>query len=446
MAATGQAQTSKGQAAARRGNSWRRMFSLVGVAAIVMAAWLVLVPQLRSAATAISTLAAVDPVWLGLAVLAEAGALLSYARLSQHTLAPVRIGFAAMLRIDLATMAVSHITPAGSIVGVGLGYRLLTRSGVSPAKAISGKAVQAVGSAVVLNLLLTVALVFAVTQHGTSSLYSTAIVLILTLLAAVAVVAVLLVRHPLRSAGWAGALAAVLPGVQPASGSRLAASLTEILGPLTHDRRFLGTTAAWAAANWLLDAAALWCAVTAFGHPLGPSRSGRRLRTGEPVRRDPAHPRRLGHHRRRTAPGPDQLPHPAHSRGAGHHHLATPQLLGAHPDRARRADDHPTHTAAATDSRQRRGRPGRCSRARQPPARTVAARKHRAALAEPSFLHRSAADRVLHRGSPDTITIGATAPTTGALLNAPAGNVGALRSPAAHPQVSACGCFGGTRP
>jgi len=87
------------------------MFSLVGVAAIVMAAWLVLVPQLHSAATAISTLAAVDPVWLGLAVLAEAGALLSYARLSQHTLAPVRIGFAAMLRIDLATMAVSHITP-----------------------------------------------------------------------------------------------------------------------------------------------------------------------------------------------------------------------------------------------------------------------------------------------------------------------------------------------
>ncbi len=176
------------------------MFSLVGVAAIVMAAWLVLVPQLHSAATAISTLAAVDPVWLGVAVLAEAGALLSYARLSQHTPAPVRIGFAAMLRIDLATMAVSHITPAGSVVGVGLGYRLLTRSGVSPAKAISGKAVQAVGSAVVLNLLLTVALVFAVSRHRTSSLYSTAIVLILTLLAAVAVVAVvavLLVRHPL---------------------------------------------------------------------------------------------------------------------------------------------------------------------------------------------------------------------------------------------------------
>ena len=49
----------------------------------------------------------------------------------------------------------------------------------------------------VLNLLLTVALVFAVSRHGTSSLYSTAIVLILTLLAAVAVVAVLLVRHPL---------------------------------------------------------------------------------------------------------------------------------------------------------------------------------------------------------------------------------------------------------
>lgn len=254
----------------RRTDGWRLTRGLAGVAAIVVVAWLVVVPQLRSAAEATRTLSGVNPVWLGTAVVAEAGALLAYARLSQHTLAPARIRFAAMLRIDLATLAVSHVTPAGSVVGAGLGYRLLTHSGVSPAKAISAKTVQAVGSAVVLNLLLAVALGAAVARHGTTGLYSTATALILILLCAVAAVAVLLIRHPQRSADWAATLAGVLPRVQPASGARLAASLSEVLGLLIHDRRFLITTAGWAAANWLLDAAALWCVVTAFGHPLGP--------------------------------------------------------------------------------------------------------------------------------------------------------------------------------
>ncbi len=270
VAVAGSARTAGSDEPARRANSWRLLRRLVGVAVIVAMGWLVLVPQLRSAAAATRNLSAVDPVWLGVAVAAEAGALLAYARLSQHTLAPVRIGFAAMLRIDLATLALGNVSPAGSVVGAGLGYRLLTRSGVSPAKAISAKTVQAVGSAVVLNLFLAVALATAVAREGTTALYSTATVIILILLGTVATVAVLLIRHPQRSAEWAAALAAVLPGLRPASGSRLAASLTEALGLLTHDRRFLTTTAGWATANWLLDAAALWCAVTAFGHPLGP--------------------------------------------------------------------------------------------------------------------------------------------------------------------------------
>ena len=204
-----------------------------------------------------------------LGVAAEAGALLAYARLSQHTLAPARIPFAAVLRIDLATLAASHVTPAGSVVGVGLGYRLLTRSGVPPAKAVSAKTVQAVGSTVVLNLLLAIALTTAVARYGTTGLYSTAAALILAVLGTVAVVAVTLIRQPQRCAKWASALAAALAGVQRASGERLAASLTEALLPLTYDRRFLLTTTTWAALNWLLDAAALWCAVAAFGHPLG---------------------------------------------------------------------------------------------------------------------------------------------------------------------------------
>lgn len=422
------------------------MFSLVGVAAIVMAARLVLWPQLRSAATAISTLTAVDPVWLGLSVLAEAGALLSYARLSQHTLAPVRIGFAAMLRIDLATMAVSHITPAGSVVGVGLGYRLLTRSGVSPAKAISGKAVQAVGSAVVLNLLLTVALVFAVSRHGTSSLYSTAIVPILTLLAAVAVVAVLLVRHPLRSAGWAGALAAVLPGVQPASGSRLAASLTEILGLLTHDRRFLGTTAAWAAANWLLDAAALWCAVTAFGHPLGPVGLGVAYGLANLFAAIPLTPGGLGIIEGVLLPvlTSYHTPHTAAVLG-----ITTWRLLNFWAPI-------PIGLAALTITRRTQPPPLTADNGAGVPADAAEPADHPPAPWPPGNIVRPLPSHHFFTDPPriGSCTEDHPTPSQSAPQHPPPGpcstprpeNVEALRSPAAHPQVSACGCFGGTRP
>ena len=254
----------------RRPSNWRSIQLLAGVAAIGIVTWLVIAPQLRAAAGASRTLSGVDPVWLAVAAAAEAASLLAYVRLSQHALSPTGVGFAAMLRIDLATLAVSHVMPAGSVVGAGPGYRLLTRSGVPPARAVSGKTVQAVGSAVVLNLVLAVALAVAVARHGITGLYSTAAILIVALLGTVAAFAVQLIRHPARCAKWPATLAAALPGVQPASGARLGASLGEALGALTHNRRFLITTSALAAVNWLLDAAALWCAVTAFGHPLGP--------------------------------------------------------------------------------------------------------------------------------------------------------------------------------
>ena len=39
---------------------------------------------------------------------------------------------------------------------------------------------------------------------------------------------------------------------------------------LASDRKFLRSTVVWATANWVFDAASLWCFVRAFGHTLGP--------------------------------------------------------------------------------------------------------------------------------------------------------------------------------
>ena len=46
-----------------------------------------------------------------------------------------RPSFFGTLRIQFSTLAVSHVLPGGSAAGAGLGYRLLTESGVSSTNA-----------------------------------------------------------------------------------------------------------------------------------------------------------------------------------------------------------------------------------------------------------------------------------------------------------------------
>ena len=94
--------------------------------------------------------------------------------------------FSKVLRIDLSTLAVSHVIPGGTAGGTGLGYRLLTSNGVSGADAGFALATQGIGSAVVLNAMLWVALVISIPLHGFNSAYVTVAVVGAVLLAAFA--------------------------------------------------------------------------------------------------------------------------------------------------------------------------------------------------------------------------------------------------------------------
>ncbi len=250
-----------------RGRAVRLSVSVVALGLLVA---FVLVPQLRSAADQTATLSGISGWWLAAAAVCELAALLAYTRLTQVTLHPARIGFGTALAVDMSTFAVSHVVPGGSLVGAGVGLRLLVRSGVDAPHAISGKTVQSIGSAVALNVLLAVALVAAVPLHGDAPIYPVAAAVVVALLAAVTVAVVVLLRHPARSADVLGAVTARVPRLDAGAGRRVAASLTETLVQVvTHgaDRR---AAALWAVLNWVLDAAALWCAIRGFGHALGP--------------------------------------------------------------------------------------------------------------------------------------------------------------------------------
>jgi len=229
-----------------------------------------LLPQIAGARESISLLTGVNGWWLGLATVSELVSLVAYSRLSQLALRWPPLRLPKMLQIDLSTLAVSHLVPAGSLVGLGLGYSLLVREGVPPSQAISGKTLETVGSAVVLNLILGTGLVAALALHGGDPVDAPIAIAGLLLVLSVAAATVLISLQQRRITGLVTRLLARLPHVDPESGRHLVESLGSTLRALATDRRFLRQAVVWASLNWLLDAFALWCALRAFGHPMGP--------------------------------------------------------------------------------------------------------------------------------------------------------------------------------
>jgi hypothetical protein len=90
--------------------------------------------------------------------------------------------------------------PRGAAVGGALGFRLLTRFGLSGTDAAFAMAAQGVGSVVVLNLLLWVGLLGSIVGGSYNPLYATAALVGVLLLAGFSAVVLLLMRGERRAA------------------------------------------------------------------------------------------------------------------------------------------------------------------------------------------------------------------------------------------------------
>lgn len=230
-----------------------------------------LVPQLAGTRKSWHLLLGVDNAWLFAAVALEAASLAAYAALTRSVLpAAQRPPYATVLGIDLTTLAASHIFPGGSAVGLGLGYRMLTRAGVRGPAAVFTKTAQAVGSAVVLNLLLWGALIASIPLHGFSPVYGPVALAGVLLMTTAGVLLWLLLRGDAAVADRLARILGRLPRVDPDRVRTAILTGVDHLRAFAGDRRLLVTAGLLAAANWLLDAGALWACVRAFGHTLGP--------------------------------------------------------------------------------------------------------------------------------------------------------------------------------
>jgi len=218
------------------------------------------------ARSSLSQFGRVNLVWFFAGFALEAGALAAYGRLTQSVLPKDGPSFSRVLQIDLSTLAVSHVIPGGTAGGTGLGYRLLTSSGVSGPDTAFALATQGIGSAVVLNAMLWVALVISIPLHGFNSAYVTVAVVGAVLLADLATLVLSLTRGEAHATRALRAVARRVPWVTEEQMENLVQRLATRLRTLVSDRQLLKNAVSWAAANWLLDAASLWAVVAAYGH------------------------------------------------------------------------------------------------------------------------------------------------------------------------------------
>jgi len=223
-------------------------------------------PQLAGARHAVDVLDDVEPAWLVAGVVLEILSIVAFARLTWTLLPPEsRPSMPTAVRITLSSLGLSHVIPGGTAAGTSLGYRLLTNAGASGPEAGFAIASQGLGSAVVLNAVLWAGLIVSIPARGFDPLYGTAAILGGLLLATVGVAILLATRGEDRVISVSCRVAGHLPFVDEDIVAGALRRVAEQLRTLRGQPRVLLKATFWAAANWLLDMAALAVFLAAFG-------------------------------------------------------------------------------------------------------------------------------------------------------------------------------------
>src|SRR3954468_370594 len=255
------------EAPAPSGKSRWRILRRVGfLLVLVLVVEYLVLPQIAGAQKSLSLVADAQFGLIAAGVVMEVASIVAYALLTRSLLPHgQRPSLWTLLRIQLSTLAVSHVVPGGSAAGAGLSFRLLEKEGVNGPAAGFALALQSIGSAVVLNVLLWIGLVVSIPLRGFNPLYGTAAIVGIVLIGGFFALVLLLTRGEARSARVLRAVARHVPFVKEDAVHRAVHRGADQLRTLTPDRRLLLTAAARAGANGLLDAGSLWLFVAAFG-------------------------------------------------------------------------------------------------------------------------------------------------------------------------------------
>jgi uncharacterized protein (TIRG00374 family) len=228
-------------------------------------------PQLGGTRRAFTLLDELDLKLLIAGVLAELASIVTYAELVRALLPHEhRPSLLRTTRIMLSGLAVNNVVPSGGAAGGALAYRQLREAGVPATDAGFALGAQSIGSAVVLNALLWIALVAAIPLTGFNPIYLTAALVGAVLLALFGLTVYALTHGEDASVRMACRVARYVPKLSPEKLAQIVQRIADRVRALTSHPGALRTAIGWSTAHWLLDAASLWIFVAAFGHLVRP--------------------------------------------------------------------------------------------------------------------------------------------------------------------------------
>ncbi|MFZ9230652.1 MAG: lysylphosphatidylglycerol synthase transmembrane domain-containing protein, partial [Ilumatobacteraceae bacterium] len=242
-----------------------RTFKVLASLAVVY--FLILnIPGLRNA---VDQLSEVKPGLLVLGLGLELVALFCYSAMTKAALGSVadHLPTWRLFRIQLSTRALSSLVPGGSAAGSALGYRLLTVAGIPGPDAGFALATSGLASAVVLNLILWSGLIISIPIRGVNPIYGTAAIAGIILMGIAVAIIVGLIEGQERSEKLLRTVARRLHLNEDRAGEAVR-HIGGRMQELSADRALLRRLVGWAAANWLIDAAALWVFLRSFGGSL----------------------------------------------------------------------------------------------------------------------------------------------------------------------------------
>jgi putative heme transporter len=251
----------------RSGATRRHITRWVKILIFVFVAYYLVLPQIAGARKAAGELLSVNPWFLVLGLALEGAALFAYAQLTRAALPRRGPGLWTIFRIQLASKAVTNTVPGGGAAGNAMGFRLLTLAGVRGADAGFALATAGLGSAVVLNVLLWIGLIVSipVATAGFNPLYVTAAVLGVVVMGVGAGIVIGLMKGEERAERRLRAIARRVKWIDEDKAGDTLHRIADRLRDLLSDRVLMRRVVIWAALNWLLDAAALWVFIRAFG-------------------------------------------------------------------------------------------------------------------------------------------------------------------------------------
>lgn len=227
-------------------------------------------PQLTGARKAFEAFSNVRPFLLLTGLALEVVSLVCYSQLTHVALENTKLHTRTIMRIQLATKALTNVVPGGSAAGPALGYRLLLLAGEDRATAGFALALVSIGSAVVLNIILWLTFVVSIPFSGVRPGYVTVALVGVIFLAAFFGLIFSAIRGADRAERVIGRLATRFRFIDADRSVTFVRRFGDRARSLASQPRLLARLAFWASMNWLVDAAALWVFLKAFGVTMRP--------------------------------------------------------------------------------------------------------------------------------------------------------------------------------